>query len=85
MASEYGKKGGTSATAGKRAEKIATPDGKYSKRVFSGQRLILVQQSERYGTLVRAPMDQSELEDWAAQSVNGEWSTVYAGEAQVIA
>jgi hypothetical protein len=47
MANTYGQKGGDSPTAGKRAETLRSPTTGLTKRVFKGQRwLVIAQQNE---------------------------------------
>lgn len=46
MATEFGKRGGTSATAGKRGEVLRSPSTGMTKRVFKGQRWLVVQQRD---------------------------------------
>lgn len=62
---EIGQKGGTSATAGRKAEVIeAIIDGvTYSKRVFFGQRVLLVYFSDRREPLITAWRDFAAAEE----------------------
>lgn len=46
MASGYGCKGGTGATAGKRAEVLRSPSTGMTKRVFKGQRWLVIAQMD---------------------------------------
>jgi hypothetical protein len=77
--SMYGQRGGTSATAGRKAETIEAtfPDGSVRrKRVFSGQRAMTLCASEEFGEIVTAwedlPIAQAHLarvngDDWPVQ------------------
>jgi hypothetical protein len=58
--SDFGKKGGTSRTAGRRAETICAEfcGARYTKRVFFGQRFITVLQAE--------PEDKPLVQAWGS-------------------
>lgn len=64
MTSTYGKRGGTSATAGRKSETISVSiaGDTYRKRVFFGQRFIVVSQHEGQPPVVTAHHTQEQAE-----------------------